>query len=71
MAVEGRRLGLSAKAAAILEQIPYDTPVTSAALAQRLPYNSREIGATISSDLLRKYVAREKADNGWMYFRRA
>ena len=69
MAVDGRRLGLSAKAAAILEQIPWDTPVTSSQLSVKLPYNSREIGATISSDLLLKYVRREKDVNGWSYSR--
>jgi len=71
VAVDGRRLGLSAKAAAILEHIPYHGTVTSNQLSQRLPYNSREIGATISSDLLHKYVKREKASNGWIYSRRS
>jgi hypothetical protein len=71
VAVDGRRLGLSAKAAAILEQIPWDTPVTSSQLSQSLPYTSREIGATISSDLLIKYVVRKKDLNGWAYLRKA
>lgn len=70
MAVDGRRLGLSAKAAAILEQIPWDKPVTSNQLSATLPYNSREIGATISSDLLLKFVRREKTSNSWAYQRR-
>jgi len=69
--VDGRRLGLSTKAAAILAQIPYSRTqaLESNQLSQRLPYNSREIGATISSDLLIKYVAREKASNGYRYWR--
>lgn len=71
MAVDGRRLGLSQKAAAILEEIPYDVSVTSSELSQRLPYNSREIGATISSDLLIKYVRREKTSNSWSYQRKS
>jgi len=70
VAVDSRRLGLSAKAAAILEKIPYDDTVTSNQLSRHLPYNSREIGATISSDLLIKYVTREKSSNGWAWRRR-
>ena len=70
MSVDGRRLGLSQKAATILEHIPFNEPVTSSQLSRRLPYNSRQIGATISNDLLRKYVTRQKGQNGWQYTRR-
>jgi len=71
MDYSARKLGLSEKAATILHHIPYDkkNPISSKEIEPNVPYNSREIAATISQDLHLKYVARIKGKNGWAYFR--
>ena len=69
---EPRRLNLSEKTAQILKAIPYKQWVTSREVAVETGYSAREIGATISYDLLNRYVERRASDHSaWLYRRKS
>jgi hypothetical protein len=63
-------MNLSEKTATILESIPYKRWVTSRIIAEDTGYSAREIGATISYDLLNRYVERRASDHSAWEYRR-
>jgi len=70
--VEPRRLNLSVKTAEILGAIPLNKWVTSRDIALSTGYSPREIGATISYDLLNSFVERRPSNHSaWLYRRKS
>jgi len=65
-----RELLLSAKAYDILVEIPPAPDyITARKIAEKTPYNMREVSATISSKLYPTYVSKEKVAGSFRYQR--